>query len=240
MARHWNLKLKFTNKEVLIFDLDGTLIDSVPDLALSINQMLNVMDMPSYSTDLIRSWVGNGAEVLTKRALSGNININPELDASVVAEALAIFLNFYEKNVCVDTSVYPHVKATLETLHGDGYRLMIVTNKPEQFVRPILEKLGLNNLFEIVVGGDSLPKRKPDPMQLEYVCDKLSVTPSKCLMIGDSKNDIFAATAANMESIGLTYGYNHDEDINTHGASLVLESFADILGSLEPATAVAR
>ncbi|MDC2890905.1 phosphoglycolate phosphatase [Psychrosphaera algicola] len=232
--------MKFTNKEVLIFDLDGTLIDSVPDLALSINQMLKALNMSAFSTEVIRSWVGNGAEVLTKRALSGNIEINPELDPSFVTKALTIFLDFYEKNVCVDTSVYPHVKATLESLYSSGYRLMIVTNKPEQFVRPILEKLGLNNLFEIVVGGDSLPKRKPDPMQLEYVCDKLSVAPSKCLMIGDSKNDIFAATAANMESIGLTYGYNHGEDINTHGASLVLESFADILGSLEPTTVVAR
>lgn len=222
---------------MLIFDLDGTLIDSVPDLALSINQMLKTLDMPTYTTDEIRSWVGNGAEVLTKRALSGSIDICPKLDPSFVEKALASFLGFYDDNVCVDTTVYPHVKTSLETLRNDGYRLVIVTNKPEQFVRPILEKLGLNDLFEMVVGGDSLPKRKPDPMQLEYVCDKLAVEASKCLMIGDSKNDIFAATAANMESIGLTYGYNHGEDINSHGASLVLDCFSDIPSNLVPATA---
>lgn len=230
--------MKFTNKEVLIFDLDGTLIDSVPDLALSINQMLSALDMPTYSTDIIRSWVGNGAEVLTKRALSGSIDICSTLCPSMVEKALSIFLSFYEENVCVDTTVYPHVKASLESLHNSGYRLMIVTNKPEQFVRPILDKLGLNNLFEMVVGGDSLPKRKPDPMQLLYVCNKLSIDASNCLMIGDSKNDIFAATAAKMESIGLTYGYNHGEDINSHGASLVLDNFADIIEALPEASVV--
>lgn len=224
----------FKNKEVLIFDLDGTLIDSVPDLALSINKMLIALEKPTFPTDTIRSWVGNGAEVLTKRALSGNIEINPSLCADEVAEALAIFLKYYEENVCVDTKVYPHVKESLETLHKQGHRLVIVTNKPEQFVRPILTQLHLNHLFELVVGGDSLPKRKPDPMQLEYVSQKLSVSPSQCLMVGDSKNDIFAATAAKMQSIGLSYGYNHGEDINSHGADLVLDCFADILGTIEP------
>jgi len=226
--------LKFTNKEVLIFDLDGTLIDSVPDLALSTNKMLEALNMTTYSTDVIRSWVGNGAEVLTKRALSGSINISSELNPSIVEKALSIFLDFYSKNVCVDTCLYPNVKNTLETLQSNGYRLVIVTNKPEQFISPILETFGLNNLFEIIVGGDSLPKRKPDPMQLEYVCKTLSVNASKCVMIGDSKNDIFAATAANMESIGLTYGYNHGENIKSQGATLVLDDFADIIATLTP------
>ncbi|KZN45432.1 phosphoglycolate phosphatase [Pseudoalteromonas luteoviolacea] len=226
--------MKFTDKNVLLFDLDGTLIDSVPDLALSINQMLHELDMKPYPTDTIRSWVGNGAAVLTKRALSGHIDINPDLDPAYVEKALSIFLAYYEQNVCVDTTLYPNVKSTLETLHRDGYRLVIVTNKPEQFVRPILKHLGLDNLFEMVVGGDSLPKRKPDPMQLIYVCETLGVKASSCLMIGDSKNDIFAATAAEMQSIGLTYGYNHGEDINSHGASLVLDNFADIIEALAP------
>lgn len=218
----------------MLFDLDGTLIDSVPDLALSINQMLHELDMKPYPTDTIRSWVGNGAAVLTKRALSGHIDINPDLDPAYVEKALSIFLAYYEQNVCVDTTLYPNVKSTLENLHRDGYRLVIVTNKPEQFVRPILKHLGLDNLFEMVVGGDSLPKRKPDPMQLTYVCETLGVKASSCLMIGDSKNDIFAATAAKMQSIGLTYGYNHGEDINSHGASLVLDNFADIIEALVP------
>lgn len=234
------LSLKFTNKEVLIFDLDGTLIDSVPDLALSINQMLTSLNRETFPVDTIRSWVGNGALVLTQRALSGDIAINTELEPALVEEALTVFLKYYEQNVCVDTSLYPNVQHSLQTLHEQGFRLVIVTNKPEQFVRPILKTLGLNHLFEMVVGGDSLPKRKPDPMQIEHVCSTLQVDASKCVMIGDSKNDIYAATAANMESIGLSYGYNHGEDINSHGASLVLDDFAEIIDTLDPITSVPR
>lgn len=229
--------MKFTNKEVLIFDLDGTLIDSVPDLALSTNEMLKTLNMTTYSTELIRSWVGNGAEVLTKRALSGSIDICPNLSPASVEKALSIFLASYEKNVCVDTCLYPNVKTTLQTLKNSGYRLVIVTNKPEQFIHPILEKLALNNLFEMLVGGDTLSKRKPDPMQLNHVCNELNVNASQCVMIGDSKNDIFAATAANMHSIGLTYGYNHGENIKSQGATLVFDDFADILATL-PTTVV--
>lgn len=229
--------MKFTNKEVLIFDLDGTLIDSVPDLALSINQMLTSLNMNTYSTETIRSWVGNGAAVLTKRALSGSIDICPDLDLTLFEKALSIFLNYYQQNVCIETTLYPNVKSVLETLHKQGYRLVIATNKPKQFVQPILEKLKLNELFELVIGGECLPKRKPDPMQLTYICESLNVSPSTCLMVGDSSNDIFAATAANMESIGLTYGYNHGEDINSHGATLVLDDFSGIIDVLEcPAT----
>ncbi|AWB68865.1 phosphoglycolate phosphatase [Saccharobesus litoralis] len=224
--------MKFTNKEVLIFDLDGTLIDSVPDLALSTNLMLEALDKPTYPVDTIRSWVGNGASVLTQRALSGSIDISPDLDPLFVEKALSIFLDFYKQNVCVNTCVYPNVKTTLQDLKELGYRLVIVTNKPEQFIAPILQKLGLANLFEMLVGGDTLPKRKPDPMQLEYVCNKLGVSATDCVMIGDSKNDIYAATAANMQSIGLTYGYNHGEDISTQGANLVLDDFADILSAM--------
>lgn len=230
--------MKFINKEVLIFDLDGTLIDSVPDLALSINQMLKSLDLPTHSTDVIRGWVGNGASVLTKRALSGNINICPNLNPSLVDKALEIFLKFYQKNICVNTTLYPNVKSCLENLKSKGYRLVIVTNKPEQFVRPILEELTLNSLFEMIIGGDSLPKCKPDPMQLLYVCEQLNINPSKCIMIGDSKNDIFAATASNMESIGLTYGYNHDEDIYSHGATLVIDDFSQIITALTQRNAV--
>ena len=232
--------MKFSNKEVLIFDLDGTLIDSVPDLALSINQMLKALNITPYPTDVVRSWVGNGALVLTQRALSGNIDVSPELDSAFVDNALTIFLDFYAQNVCVDTTVYPHVRNTLETLHTSGFKLVIVTNKPEQFVRPILKKLELDHFFNMIVGGDTLPERKPHPMQLQHVCETLSVSPANCVMIGDSKNDIHAAIATNMESIGLTYGYNHGEDINSQGATIVLDDFADILDTLTPIAAGAH
>lgn len=231
--------MKFTNKEALLFDLDGTLIDSVPDLALSLNLMLKELGKQAYPVDVIRSWVGNGALKITERGLSGSINVSPDLDPAEVEKALDMFLDFYDKNVCVDTTLYPNVKSTLESLKEAGYKLAIVTNKPEQFVLPILEKFGMADLFELIIGGDTLPKRKPDPMQLEFACEKLAVKAENCIMIGDSKNDIYAAKAANMQSVGLTYGYNHGENIQSHGADLVCDDFAELLSVLNAETAIA-
>lgn len=220
-------------KQVLLFDLDGTLIDSAPDLAVSVNQMLLKLSMSVFSEKRIRSWVGNGAQVLTQRALSGSTQISPDLDPELASQALSIFLEHYQNNVCTHTILYPEVKSTLTTLKSQGYRLVLVTNKPEVFIDPILKILGLNDLFEITLGGDSLSKRKPDPLPLLYVAQQLSVNVDDCLMVGDSKNDILAAKAANMESIGLTYGYNYDESIANYQPEVVCDCFSQITTALQ-------
>jgi phosphoglycolate phosphatase len=224
--------LKFTNKEVILFDLDGTLIDSAPDLSLAINHMLSKLQRPTFDQDIIRSWVGNGAQVLVKRGLSGHSVIDENIDPELFEKSLQIFLNFYKDNLCVDTKLYPSVRSCLKILKAKGYRLVIVTNKPFEFIEPILEGLELTGLFEMLLGGDSLEKRKPDALPLLHVCEKLSVTVEQCLMVGDSKNDILAAKAANMESIGLTYGYNYGEDIGLHNPEIVFDDFADIVATL--------
>ncbi len=224
--------MKFSNKKLIIFDLDGTLIDSSPDLALAINHMLQTLNRATFSTDTIHYWVGNGAEILVKRALSGSATIDETLDPLLWKEALKIFLDFYAKNLAVATVTYPHVPATLKRLKEHGYRLAIVTNKPFPFVEPILKTLGLMDYFELILGGDSLEKKKPDPLPLLHVCDKLNISVSESIMIGDSKNDIQAANACNMQSIGLTYGYNYGENISVHNPSVVFDNFADILTKL--------
>jgi len=224
--------LKFTNKEVILFDLDGTLIDSAPDLALAINHMLTTIGRPTFSEDIIRSWVGNGAEILVKRGLSGASEIDENLDSALFEKALPIFLDFYKQNLCVETKLYPHVGASLKTMKEKGYRLVIVTNKPFHLVAPILTGLKLDGLFETVLGGDSLSKRKPDPLPLLHVCKEYGVNVEQCLMVGDSKNDILAAKAAKMESVGLTYGYNYGEDIGLHQPEAVFDDFADIIDTL--------
>ena len=225
------LIVKFTGKKAILFDLDGTLIDSGPDLALAINHMLTSIGRDEFSLEVIHSWVGNGASILVQRALSGTTEIDANLDPELLEKALATFLDFYAKNLCVGTVTYPHVRSTLKILKAKGYRLAIITNKPYEFVQPILDGLALDGLFDSVLGGDSLDKRKPDPLPLRYTCEKLGVSVDECVMVGDSKNDILAAHAAKMQSIGLSYGYNYGEDISVHNPDISFDDFADVIAT---------
>lgn len=224
--------MRFSNKKVILFDLDGTLVDSAPDLASAVNHMLKLLGRESFDDELIRGWVGNGAQVLVKRGLSGDSVVDDSIDPAVISKALAIFLDHYAQNLSVRTLPYPNVPTTLKSLKAKGYRLVLVTNKPFDFIAPLLEGLGLADLFELSIGGDSLSKRKPDPMPLLHVCERLDVTVSECVMIGDSKNDILAANAAGMQSIGVTYGYNYGEAIDVYEPDSVVDDIAEIIGLL--------
>ena len=226
-------KGKFINKELLLFDLDGTLIDSTKDLALSVNYMLRTLKRDEFPKGLIDMWVGNGAQVLVKRALSGSITIDEKIDRTYFEEALSLFLEYYKNNLCKFTLPYKNVIPTLEKLQKSGYKIVIITNKPISFVEPILVGLGLDSYFDFFIGGDSLAQKKPSPEPLLYVCKKFNISPSKTVMIGDSKNDIVAAKAANIDSIAVSYGHNYGEDISTYNPNVTIDNFADILGLLE-------
>ena len=221
--------MKFENKKVILFDLDGTLINSGPDLALAVNHMLQILNRETFSEDIIDGWVGNGAQMLVQRALSGQREIDETLDADLCSDALDIFLTFYAQNLCVATVTYSNVPATLTRLKEMGYRLVIVTNKPFAFVEPILESLTLSGLFKLILGGDSLDKKKPDPLPLLHACEKMNVSAEQCVMVGDSKNDILAANEAGMQSIGVTYGYNYGEDIGLHNPTVKIDDFSELL-----------
>ncbi len=220
--------MKFTHKEVILFDLDGTLIDSVPDLATAVNHMLNALHREMFSEDTIRYWVGNGAQVLVKRALSGQTEIDEKLDPTLFEKALDIFLTFYGENLCIDTAAYPNVSTTLHTLKEKGYRLVIVTNKPFDFVGPILEALGLDGVFDFWLGGDSLEKKKPDPLPLLHACEHMNVSISQCVMVGDSRNDLLAAKTCGMQSVGVTYGYNYGEEIGIYDPTFIIDDFSEL------------
>jgi len=221
--------LKFNHKEAILFDLDGTLINSGPDLALAVNHMLRTLERDTFSEDVIHGWVGNGAQTLVNRALSGQRTIDANLDASLASEALDIFLAFYAQHLCVATEAYPNVSSTLKALKAKGYRLAIVTNKPYDFVEPILDGLGLDGLFELILGGDSLPQKKPDPAPLLHVCETLDIHAEHCVMVGDSKNDLLAANASGMQSVGVTYGYNYGEEIGVYNPTFIIDDFSELL-----------
>ncbi len=221
--------MKFDTKKLLIFDLDGTLIHSALDLALAINHTLTTLNRDTFSLEIIHGWVGNGALTLVKRALSGQRTIDEALDKALVANALDIFLTFYAHHLCEETVAYPQVTQTLKELTEKGYHLAIVTNKPFEFVSPILVKLGLDGIFELILGGDSLTEKKPHPAPLLHVCKTLGIAIEHSIMIGDSKNDILSANACAMQSIAVSYGYNYGEDITLHSPTVVIDNFGEIL-----------
>jgi len=220
--------MPFSDKKLLIFDLDGTLVDSVPDLALALNLMLQELSRDTFSEDVIRGWVGNGAQTLVKRALSGTTEIDKNLDAALFSNALTLFLQLYKENLAAKTSLYEGVAETIEALHKRNYTLSIVTNKPYEFVEPLLEHLQLAKYFEHILGGDSLEVKKPHPQPLLHTCKYFKIPKEQALMIGDSKNDIIAANEAGIESIAVTYGYNYAEAITTHNPTIVIDTFKEL------------
>ena len=218
----------FKNKELIIFDLDGTLINSIPDITLALNIMLKHYNFSSLSIEQTTTFVGNGPRPLVNRALSCYIR-EDDISENFFEEALSIFMSAYKKSTCIETYLYPGVKETLTYLHERGYKLAICTNKPFEFIEPIIKKLGIKSNFTHWIGENSLPEKKPNAMPLIHLANKNNVSIERCLMIGDSKNDILAAKSANMECIGLNYGYNYNENIEDYGPTLVLDNFSELM-----------
>lgn len=217
------------DKQLLIFDFDGTLIDSVPDLADATNIMLSQLGLPTYPLQTIAKWVGNGARKLVERALSGSVEVNDNLALADVEAAEQLFFDAYGAHDTSKTVAYPDVDSGLKQLKDAGFTLALVTNKPIRFVPHILAGMGWSSLFEVVLGGDSLPQKKPDAAPLLHVCETLNFVPSEALMIGDSINDILAGKNAGIETVGLSYGYNYGKDIRDSEPNQVFNSFAELL-----------
>ena len=218
------------DKQLLIFDFDGTLIDSVPDLADAINIMLTALGKETYPISTIRNWVGNGSRMLVERALVGKIEVlEGELTVEEADHAEQVFFAAYKNISGSKTIAYPDVDSGLKQLIAAGYTLALVTNKPIRFVPKILHSFGWQDLFSEVLGGDSLPLKKPDPAPLLHVCESLNVTPAQAIMIGDSRNDILAGQNANMDTLGLSYGYNYGQDIRELNPTEAFDDFAALV-----------
>ncbi|ERH51249.1 phosphoglycolate phosphatase [Ectopseudomonas chengduensis] len=212
---------------LVMFDLDGTLIDSVPDLAEAVDRMLVEMGRAPAGVEKVRDWVGNGARVLVRRALAGGLD-HAAVGEAETEEALARFLDIYAD--CHNlTALYPGVHELLEALSTAAVELAVVTNKPERFVAPLLEQVGLGGYFRWIIGGDTLPQQKPDPAALLQVMRLAGVEAAQSLFIGDSRNDVLAARAAAVPCIAVSYGYNHGRPIAEERPSLVVDSLAELL-----------
>jgi phosphoglycolate phosphatase len=211
---------------MVLIDVDGTLVDSVPDLAYCVDEMMLALGREPYGEAPVRDWVGNGVERLVRRALIGQLDGEP--DEELFQQAYPIFLDLYADNTCKRTILYPGVKEGLAHLQSQGYKIGCVTNKAAQFTLPILKQLGIYDIFSIVVSGDTLSVKKPDPQPLLYAAEQLGVSAENSLMLGDSQSDVKAARAAGFQIICMSYGYNHGEDIRQYDPDLVIDSMAEL------------
>jgi phosphoglycolate phosphatase len=212
--------------KMVLIDVDGTLVDSVPDLAYCVDEMLKAVAMSPHGEAKVRHWVGNGVERLVRRALVGQLDGEP--DEALFDKAYPLFMQLYRDNTSKRSSLYPGVKEGLDYLQQAGYKLGCVTNKAEAFTLPLLKDLGLFDYFQSIVSGDSLAKKKPDPMPLLYSAKKLAVAAEDSLMLGDSISDVKAARAAGFQIICMSYGYNHGADIRDSKPDAVIDSMVEL------------
>ena len=221
--------------EMILIDVDGTLVDSVPDLAFCVDEMMKALDMPTHGEAKVRDWVGNGVERLTRRALIGQLDGEP--DEALFEKAYPIFLDLYAENTSKRSLLYPGVREGLDYLKAAGYKLGCVTNKASQFTLPLLKDLGIHDEFEIIICGDTLAKKKPDPLPLLHAAEFFGVEPARATMLGDSMSDVKAARAAGFQIICMSYGYNHGEDIRDYNPDAVIDSMAELEGLLSETSA---
>ncbi len=224
-------RMTVVRPRMILIDLDGTLIDTVPDLAHAVDVMMARIGMPLRGEQRVRQWIGNGAERLVRRALIDDVDGEP--DEALFRKAYPLFLETYEANVCAHSRPYPGVVEGLAALKTAGYPLGCVTNKPARFTEPLLDALGLTENFGIVISGDTLPKQKPDPAPLLHAARFFGVRPEDALMVGDSINDVRAARAAGFSVVCVPYGYNHGHDIRAAEPDAVIASLAELPGLIE-------
>jgi phosphoglycolate phosphatase len=213
--------------EAVMIDLDGTLLDTIPDLAAATNLMLEALGEAVLPLDTVRNFVGKGIPRLVERALARDIDGRAGTEA--VARALPVFERFYTEVNGRHTTMYPGVREGLEQMQAAGFRLACVTNKAGAFTLPLLERMGLAPFFEQTVSGDTLARKKPDPIQLLHVCNEFGIAPARMLMIGDSGNDALAARAAGCPVFCVSYGYNEGHDVHSLDVDAIVGALTDCI-----------
>lgn len=212
----------------LLFDLDGTLVDSVPDIAIAIDRMLADLGRPPAGEARVRFWVGNGGRMLVRRALAGDVAGVAD-DDPLLPRAMEIFFAHYDDTNGSISRLYPGVAAALDGFAARGLPMAVITNKPHRYIEPLFARLGILGHFPLLIGGDTLPVKKPDPQPLLLACRELAVAPAAALMVGDSKNDIDAARAAGCPVVAVDYGYNYGRPIGEDRPDRVVSDLRELL-----------
>lgn len=217
-----------TNRNIdsLIFDLDGTLIDSAPDLANALNQVLAGAGRPSQSVEQVATMVGDGIAVLVERGFTATGGLPDDLPGAVEQ-----FRAAYTHVASDRTIMYPGVLDTLTLLRTNGYRMAVCTNKPIAATNIVLRALDLTQFFDAVAGGDTFPTRKPDPGHVTGTLEMLGSSPKQTIMIGDSKNDVAAASKAGLSVVAVSYGYPRGP-VDQLGADLIIDAFDAVPGAI--------
>jgi phosphoglycolate phosphatase len=222
-----------TGVRAIIFDLDGTLVDTAPDIAAAVDATLRELERPSVDAAQVRSWIGRGVDVLLHRVLTRDRD--GRADASEHALARKRFLEHYAAHNGRTAKLYPGVREGIERAQRLGIPMCCVTNKLQSFSEALLALTGLDRDFAFVQGGDALPKTKPDPLPLLHAAERLGVSPDECLMVGDSSNDAHAARAAGMPVVLVGYGYTEDVPAAEIDCDAVVASIADAVMALDAA-----
>ena len=215
---------------LFIFDLDGTLVDSRADLVTSLNLAFARLGHPRLSSELIGGFVGEGVDKLIERAIHAATGRKPE--SAEIRETAQIYMNEYEGHLLDETRLRDHGAQALNALSGAD--LAVVTNKPENFTRRILDGLGVGNMFSIILGGDSVERRKPEPDALINAMEFCRVAPWETVMIGDSLTDIQAGKAANTITCAILGGFRPDEELFASKSDYLINNLLQITDYLEP------
>jgi len=213
---------------LIVFDLDGTLVDSAPDIAYSVDVALERLGLPAAGEAKVRGWIGNGPAMLIKRALTGDLW--PEGEVPRFDEAYADFMAVYEANMCDRSRLFPGVAKGLAALKSEGYRLACNTNKNAVFTLPLLRQLGIADYFGFVACGDQYKKLKPDPDSLLATAEYFGIAPELCVMVGDSANDVQAARNAGFMTVCVPYGYHGGAGVEVLEPDAIVESLVELAG----------
>lgn len=226
----------FAGVRAALIDLDGTMLDTIPDLAEAANRTLVEIGRAPLPVDIIRTYIGKGIPVLVKRCLTGHLDDNVEPEAADLARALPIFKRHYAVVNGAQTTIYPMVIDGLRAMRDKGLQMACITNKAGDFTLPLLERTGLAPYFPVVISGDTTPEKKPHPAPLLHACAALGVAPAEAVMIGDSTNDALAGRNAGCRVLCVPYGYNEGGDVRDIDCDAIVDSLVDAAALLRPAT----